>query len=309
MLSPLNKLTRRLLHRRKTQGLTQAQAARQAGVSPSWLCQVETGVRPPSRGLAMALEKVYGLAPGAFTRRIVFARPGRRPLSSLSRAALRAIGRAVMVEFQQAAFDFPTDSRVPRHPWPPTPGQVANVLWPMGLHLGLEAQREVEQLEALRPDDEPFWRLLNRLRFDSWSEKRLLVRAALSGGDLLQVAPQRAGCFARVAHGRTGRDASHTPLPAVLLTRGDLSVLFWIQAPVRTWCTFRRVDFLATVCDGRRKMTVAVEVDRPGKDPEAQHRRRLELGLPVLRVPADRVGDADVVERIVKRLGETLQRA
>lgn len=54
-----------------------------------------------------------------------------------------------------------------------------------------QAREEVELLEKLRAEDELFWRQFNSLRFDSWSEKRLLVRLVLLGSQLAGVRLER----------------------------------------------------------------------------------------------------------------------
>lgn len=56
------RLARALRDRRRRLGLTQAQAARQAGVSAQWLSEFETGRTPGGTDRVMALAAALGLS-------------------------------------------------------------------------------------------------------------------------------------------------------------------------------------------------------------------------------------------------------
>ncbi len=130
-------------------GLSQAEAARQAKVSPSFLCQVETGVRKPSRRLAERLEQVYGLRPGQFVKKYAFPHRGGRPVDKATADAMRDLLKAVSIDPQ-------APTRVPRRlearsSWRDWRGNVDNPLWPIAPHLGKAAQERNKPLQTRQP--------------------------------------------------------------------------------------------------------------------------------------------------------------
>ncbi|HEY4002374.1 MAG TPA: helix-turn-helix transcriptional regulator [Candidatus Xenobia bacterium] len=82
----------RLLRRERLRcRLSQAEAARQAGVSGAYLCQVERGRKAPSERLAERLEPVYGVRSGRFVSKYRFPRRRRRAWGPEAGAALRGL--------------------------------------------------------------------------------------------------------------------------------------------------------------------------------------------------------------------------
>jgi hypothetical protein len=177
----------------------------------------------------------------------------------------------------------------------------------MGLHLGAQAQLEVEALEARWDGRDEWWERTNALRFDSWSERRLFVKLALTDAEVCRVSPNRVGSGVWVAHSRNGRNLANRPQTALVLRRGELSVVIWTQVTLRTMGGFRRPDFLVVASRRGRKITVALEVD--GGEFHTPYRdwlRDQELDMPVLHLPADTVAEATVVQTIIRGLGEFL---
>jgi len=171
----------------------------------------------------------------------------------------------------------------------------------MALHLGPEAAEEVRLLERLRSADDFFWRQLQSIRYDSWSEKRLHVRVGLAGAALTGVCPGRLGCVLPNADGSTGRDSSRRAYPAFVWQWQDVSLALFPQRCVATDCTHRWPDnLLVAACQGRR-VTGIVEIDgRPHhQDPEAEERRDGELDVPVLHLDAAEVGLPGLLNKIV----------
>ena len=144
-------------------GTTSVRRSRASGS----LAQVETGVRPISKRIAEKLEVVFKEA----------------------RQALRQIGRATGKAPRALESVGP-----PKHPRADRVFGLENQFWPMGPHLGEEAARKARQLEALRPRAEHYWRNLNGVRYDSWTEKLFQVVVGLSGAELTGVSLGSLGC-------------------------------------------------------------------------------------------------------------------
>lgn len=294
MLSPLACIAAVARKKRMKLKLSQRAVARKVGCSQSYIAQVETGRRPLSRSLAERLEALFGAERGSYTR-ATFLR-GRPPLSAQSREALRLIRQA-------AGGETPVHPPIgePRHPRPDRVSGLRDALDPMAQHLGEAAGQEVEQLERLRPRDERFWRNLNSIHFDSWSEKRLLTRVSLSGVQLTGVAPARLGCELRCVDGKSGRDKSTKARPAFLIRHEDTAIALIPQPCVRTAVGYRWPDILLVVARGGERTTAVVEVQ--GADFHAnalkEMRRTRELGVRVLQVDAAHVGSPGVVHRIL----------
>jgi hypothetical protein len=220
--------------------------------------------------------------------------------------ALRSILNAVSVKSQREA---PVvGPAVPNpHRWSGWRGTVEDPLWPVALHLGAEARHEVELLEARRAGDDAFWRLLNGLPYDSWTEKRMAVKLGLAHGELVRVAPRRLGACARVVDARTGHDNRHRPLPAMVVGCQGISAALWFQCPVRGATTTWKLDALVVVAVGGQRLTVNVEADGPDHEAWRDWRREQDLGLPTLRYTAAVVNARGFVRRLFSDLRRLVQ--
>lgn len=292
MLSPRMKLARRLLKARLRKRLSQRQVAAQAGFAQPYLSQIESGIRPVSEKAARQLESIYAAKPGAFAKGL--GRRGRPRFWQKSASALKAFGGAVR-EFWEAA-----KVRIPKHKQPHQVKRSDDPLWPMAIHLGPLAGAEVRQLEKLRALDGEFWQQFNSLRFDSWSEKRLLVGVALLGGQMLGLRLRDLGCTLNLSDGVTGQEPG---LHRGFVLKGQTASLVWCpQVAVRTKRGHRCVDNLLLLSSGGKTVSLAVEVN--GKpfhgDPGKRQRRDAELGIPVLHVDAARVGEPGLIREILQ---------
>lgn len=291
MLSYQQKLTKRLIRLRLGSRLSQQAAATMAGFSQPYLAQVEKGVRPISGQALARLEAVYGKKLSNQLLRGI-GRRGRPGFSADTRRAMRDFGRAIQ-EFWNGAV------APPKHPQPHQVRRSTDPLWPMALHLSLGAREQVELLEKLRGEDELFWRQFNSLRFDSWSEKRLLVRVGLLGGQLLGVRLARLGCSLRLVDGKTGEPAG---LHRGFVLKGRRASLVWCpQVAVKTPAGVLCVDNLLVVSARGRRLTVAVEVDgrKYHQDLERQRWRDRALGIPVLHLDAGELEQPGLITRIL----------
>ena len=180
----------------------------------------------------------------------------------------------------------------------------------MAIHLGEEAALEVRRLEEQRAADEGFWRHLNGVRFDSWSEKRLQVKLGLTGAQLTGVSPASVGCTLPNLDGQTGKDSSRRAYPAYVLHQADLSVAIFPQRCVGTCQTHRWSDNLVIASHKGRRMTAVVEVDGEEyhRDAAAERRRDSELNVPILRLDAAELGQASLVEKMLRWCKEQLER-
>lgn len=288
MLSPFQKVARQIRRTRLDQNLSQRKLSELAGFQQPYLCQVETGVRTISFGAARKLELALGLQPGKFCKQLESKES--RKLWAVTRAALREFGRGIrtFVEGEKPRFEqchqcFSLD----------------NPLWPMGIHLGEEAAEEVGQLELLRRGQTRFWRDFNSLRFDSWSEKRLLVRLALLGMQLVGVRLGELGCKLNLVDGKTGNSPG---LHRGFVYQGEQASLIWCpQVTVRAADSVFCVDNLLLVRVKGKTVTVVVEVDGAPYhgDPAKERRRDQLLGVPVLHLDAGRLGEPRLIEQIL----------
>ena len=158
----------------------------------------------------------------------------------------------------------------------------------MALRLDESAAREVKELERLRPEDEQFWRQFNTLRFDSWSEKRLLVRVGLLGGQMLGLRLDRLGCSLAVVNGVTGESAGlHR---GYMLAGKSASVVWCLQVAVAT------------------TVTVGVEVNGGPhhRDLDARRERDRALGIPILHLDAGELGKPGLIRRVLSWAREQL---
>lgn len=179
----------------------------------------------------------------------------------------------------------------------------------MALHLGLEAREEVARLEQARAHDEWFWRHFNSLRFDSWSEKRLLVRASLLGGEWVGVRLKRLGCSLDVVDGVSG-GAAGLHRGFVIKSR-TVSLVWCPQVAVRTDCGVLCVDNLLLLASQSKRVTVAVEVNgKPfHQDVAKQCWRDRQLGIPVLHLDAGELGKPGLIPRILAWAHKQLEAA
>jgi hypothetical protein len=155
----------------------------------------------------------------------------------------------------------------------------------------------VLRLEKQRKQDPVFWRLLNGVHFDSWSEKRLLTRLALREGvELAGVRPSRLGCSLPVVHGCTGKDVGQQPAPTFLFAVDDISVAALPQRCVRTSRGYRWPDLMLVLARGSKRRTAIVEVHGAEyhQDTTKDELRTRELGVPVLTLDAGDIGNNDV---------------
>ncbi len=177
------------------------------------------------------------------------------------------------------------DGMKPRHLRSDWGKPVENPFWPMAIHLGEEAGKRVRELEAAR-HDENFWRLANSLRFDSWTEKDLVIQVGQFSVELAGVSLKQVGCTLQSVCGKTGADTMSRAYPGFLLRHGEASLGWFTQRCVRTQHGHRWPDVILVVALNGRKRTVVVEVDGPEFHPcaKAELRRDAELAVPVLHV-------------------------
>ena len=290
MLSFRQKLAKRIAKIRLKKRFSQRGAAAEIGVTQSYLAQVEMGHRPVS---GKCLEKLEGLFKTRFGKLWKgIGRRGRPVCAPATREALRELGKAIR-EFWNV------ELLLPEHPQPHRVRTLEDPLWTLALRLGEAAGEEVQRLEKMRGDDESFWRQFNDLRFDSWSEKRLLVRVALLGVQLVGVRLDRLGCKLRAIDGVTGRDAG---LHRGFVMKGEEASLVWCpQVTVRTGIGYRCVDNLLVMSGAGKSVTLAVELDGAPfhEDAEKEQRRDRELGIPVLHVDTARLDEPGLIARIL----------
>lgn len=278
---------------RKRLGLSQGRAARLAHVSPSYMCQVERGTRTPSRRLAEKLEQVYRTTPGHFTRRYQFPRRGPKQVDPRTAEALRDLLAALSID---RTLQQPAPRSTPERQWADWRGNVENPLWPVAIHLGRGAQEEVKLLESRQPSD-AFWRVLNGMPFDSWTEKRFLVKLGLAGGEFVRLAPARLGVPSRVVNTK-GIDTRHRPQPAMVVRYMGVSAVFWPQRPVQG-TTLWKLDTLVVATWQGKRLTFNVELDNPKThDPRRDEYRTRDVGLPTLRYQADVVNAMGFMNRL-----------
>ncbi len=293
MLSSQQKLAKRLIKLRVAKRMSQYEVARLAGFCQPYLAQVEKGIRPIS---ARALELLEAIYENRLSRQLWkgVGRRGRPAFVGLTRQAMREFGGAIRGVWDEA------EVVAPRHTQAHQVRRSSDPLWPMALHLSLQAREEVELLEKLRVEDELFWRQFNSLRFDSWSEKRLLVRVGLLGGQLLGVRLGRLGCTLRLVDGVTG---GKPRIHRGFVLKGEKASVVWCpQVAVKTEAGVLCVDNLLVVSDGKRRVTVAVEVDGGPYhgDHEREGWRDRVLGIPVLHVDAGDLGKRGLITRILR---------
>ena len=285
-------VARRIRKRRMALGISRRSLGRSVGCSYAYLYQVETGLRPLSPELAPRVEAALRVRAGSLR---LDTRRGRPPLGPGTRRVLKALRGARGARAGAVA------GRVPAHPRPDWGKRDENPFWPMALHLGERAGQRVRQLEKVRRQDNKFWRLANSLRFDSWSEKALVVEVGLRCLELTGLSPKKVGCSLASACGQTGRDTGGRAYPAFVLEHRGASLAWFSQRCVATDRGFRWPDNLVVVARDGVRRTVVVELDGPRyhADVAAGERRDQELGVPVLHVHPDVLRTEEGVERIL----------
>ena len=193
---------------------------------------------------------------------------------------------------------------VPEHAQPHQVRRSDDPLWTIALRLD-GAAKEVKELERLRREDEQFWRQFNSLRFDSWSEKRLLVRVGLLGGQMLGLRLDRLGCSLAAVNGITGEKAGlHR---GYVLTGQSASVVWCPQVAVATRVGVLCLDNLLLVSARGKTVTLGVEVNGPHHgDLEARRARDRALGIPILHLDAGELGKTGLIRRILSWAHEQL---
>ena len=294
MLPPMIRVARAIRKRRQAVKLSQRRVAAALGCSQPYLAQVETGRRPVSRRIAEGLESVLRVKAGSYTN-VVFRR-GRPALGKMARRALREIRRAKGA----VARPFPLLGP-PDHPRADRARGLENPLWPMAIHLGERAAREVVSLEKQRREQDRFWRLANSLRYDSWSEKRLVVQLGLRCQQLLPLSLDGIGSQLRGVDGMSGKDTHGQAYPAFVLRHQDYSIAWFTQRCVRSTSGYRWPDAIVVVAFQGKKRTVVVEIDGPKchRNVRQGEARDLDLGVPVLHVHPDVLGQPDGLDRIL----------
>lgn len=290
MLSYQQKLAKRLIRMRLQCSLSQREAAMEAGFAQPYLVQIEKGIRPVSASALAKLERVYGKKVSRQLWKGI-GRRGRRRFTVETRRALAELGASIR-EF--------CETEVPKHPQPHQVQRSSDPLWPMALHLSAEAREEVELLEKLRAEEELFWRQFNSLRFDSWSEKRLLVRVGLLGGQMVGVRLARLGCSLNLVDGVTGKKPG---LHRGFILKGRQGSVVWCpQVAVSTECGVFCVDNLLVASVRGCRVTVAVEVNgrQFHQDLQRQRRRDRALGIPVLHLDAGELHKPGLITRILQ---------
>jgi transcriptional regulator with XRE-family HTH domain len=291
MLSPYAKVAKKVIAGRRRLGLSQRRLGWKLGCGQAYISQVETGRRPLAPGMAPKLEKLFRLKPGSLTLKDV--RRGRPRHSEEARRVLRVVASRYRPRTRATA----PATTAPRHPRPHQRDGLTNPLWPMAIHLGEEAAAEVLRLEKRRQRDARFWRLLNGLHFDSWTEKRLLARLALQDGvELAGISPSRLGCALPVVHGLSGKDVAQQPAPTFLFHVDDVAVGLLPQRCVRTARGYRWPDLTVVLARGEKRVTAVAEIHGAEYHADAtkDELRTRELGVPVLTLDAGAVGDNDL---------------
>ena len=296
MLSPRISLARKIRQWRLKRQLSQREVARQVGCVQSYIAHIECGRRPCSRLVGEKLEGVLKARRGLFTS---FPFPRGRPrLLDSARQALHQIRQAVALSPEA---ELPALSRPPSYPRPDRVAPRENPFWPMALHLGASAAEEVSRLEKVHRKDDRFWRLVNSLRFDSWSEKRLTVRVGLGCEQLVSVSLAALGCELRGVDGVSGKDTHRQNHPTFVLVHQGAAIAWMPQRCVRSQSGYRWPDAILVVSRGGHRITVVVEVDGPRyhQDIRRGEARDRDLGVDVLHVHPQVLGQDNGLDRIL----------
>lgn len=292
MLPPLILLAVAMRTRRRELKLTQRQLAASVGCSQSYVAQVERAHRPPSPWFAGRLEELFELEPGTYTNHhFLMGRPALTPQSKLVKRRLRA---AVPVH--------PPYCRQFRRPRRRKSNVTYGLDNPFGaMKPGTNPGDALEKLERMRPLDERFWRQANALRYDSFTEKRFLLAAALKGAQLTGVGFRQIECQLQMVCGKTGKPYVRRAPAAFLWQADDLSIAWFPQRCVRSERGHRWPDHALVVAYQGRKMTVVLEINGPQwhKEGERERRRDRDLGVPVYHMCASQVENPEAIPRFL----------
>ena len=289
-------MAHKIRRRRVQMKLSQRAVAKSVGCVQSYVAQVEGGRCPCSRRVAEKLELLFKVKRGTFTR---FEFPRGRP--RLQNSAKQILGQIRCAVKSQPDTDLAPIGRAPAYPRSNLVKPVENPFWPMGIHLGQRAADEVLRLERQKGVHDKFWRLANSLRFDSWSEKRLVVQLGLRCEQLVPMSLGGLGSQLCSVDGVTGRDTNGQVYPTFLLRHNAASIAWVPQCCVRSHSGYRWPDAVVVVAMGGCKVTVVVEIDGPRyhqnvRQGEARDR---DLGVSVLHVHPDVLGQAEGLNRIL----------
>lgn len=290
MLSPLASLALLMRNLRYKRKLTQRVLAALVGCSQSYVAQVERAHRPPSFWYAQRLEEIFELEPGMYTS-YQFLR-GRPRLSEQSKQVRRALIQAQPI---RPRFDYPLAP-----PYYQLPNVAYGLENPLGaMRPGTPCGDELARLEELRAEDERFWKQANAVIFHSFTEKRFLVKLALTGAQLTGVGCDQLGSQLQMVCGKKGKPYRRRAPAAFLLQVGELSLAFHPQRCVRTAIGHRWPDYLVVAAYRGRKMTSAFEIDGSlWHDRDwCERQRDRELGVPVYHLCASQVESPDVLHR------------
>ena len=292
MLAPAWKVSKDIRKTRLSRGLSQRQLADLAGFRQPYLAQVEHGRRPISAKYAPILEAILKVKAGRFSKGC--SGRGQQPLSADTRSALK--------ELRKGLRNFWANAQVtlPKYPQPQRVFRKEDPLWPMSLHLGESAGKEVKHLEQLRGQDDRFWRYFNSLRFDSWSEKRLLVRLALLPCQLTKVRLRELGCTLPIVDGTTGGEIDQHL--AFVLKGREASLVWCPQVAVQSTGGQCLCPDNVLIISGRgKRVTAVVEVNGAPfhANLPKQKWRDQQLGVPVLHIDAARIGEPGLLCEIL----------
>ena len=212
-------MARKIRQWRLKRKLSQREVAHRVGCGQAYIAHIECGRRPCSRPVGEKLEAVLKVRRGLFSS---FHFPRGRP--RLLDSARRALNEIREAEVLRPEAELPAPGRPPGYPRPDRVAPVENPFWPMAIHLGASAAEEVSRLERRHSRDDRFWRLVNSLRFDSWSEKRLTVRVGLRCEQLVSVSLAALGCELQGVDGVSGRDTHRQNHPTFVLIHQGASI-------------------------------------------------------------------------------------
>ena len=296
MLSLLIKVARKIRSKRMRLKLSQREVARRVACHPSYVAQIETGRCPCSRAMAEKFERLFRVKRGSYTE---FNFPRGRPrLGDSTRVAIREIRQAREL---RVASDLPFLERAPAFPRASRVRALENLFWPLGPHLGEIAARDVKRLELQRGKHDRFWRLANSLRFDSWSERWLVVQVGIRCEELVPLSLGGLGSQLRGVDGETGKDTHYQSRPAFVVCHGGASVAWFPQCCVRSARGYRWPDALLVVARQGRKVTLVVELDGPiyHRDLDRGVARDRELGVEVLHLHPDVLRQRDGLDKVL----------
>lgn len=289
MLADSSKIGFILRTRRRELRMTQRQVAKVAGCSQPYICQVERGQKALSARFSEILEERLELDPGILSGiRVPRGRPAQPEQVRWSRRQLMNTtpvtpGRKV---------------RLCLHPPGVQPPVHHDPFWLLGPYFGEAAVQEFRRLEELKGPDQLYWRRLNLIHYDSWLEKRFVVKLASGGQTLQRLRPSRVGCSLRITDPVTGKPAGHRARTALLTTRDETVIAAFPQLSVWTGVQYRRPDLTVVVTRRNKRATAALEVDGAycHQDAQQEQGRDLELGVPVYHLSGDKVGDQAALE-------------